>query len=165
MNKIAIMTWYKYRNYGTVLQCSALFRKIAGMGYDPSVISYNPSAKRYLFSESESLFEPIKRAIKRRLSKNYTSAGTEQRFDDFLNAHIRETEICTNYSELYAQNSDFDAFVCGSDQVWSPHSFDDKYYLSFVDSAKKKIAYAPSFGAVSVTNPYQKDIIKVFFAC
>ena len=44
----------------------------------------------------------------------------------------------------------YDAFICGSDQIWSSYLMNPPYFLSFVPDNKPKIAYAPSFGAVTV---------------
>ena len=47
-------------------------------------------------------------------------------------------------------NNEFDAFVCGSDQIWAPSCFDDKYFLSFVEDTNTMVSYAPSIGLSSV---------------
>ena len=40
--KAAIMTWYTYYNYGTVLQASAICHIVGKMCYAPSLIQYIP---------------------------------------------------------------------------------------------------------------------------
>lgn len=50
MKKIAVMTWYLYRNYGTVLQAVALNRTIRNLGYDASTIAYDPPKGKNLLS-------------------------------------------------------------------------------------------------------------------
>ena len=42
MKKVGVMTWYKYNNYGTVLQSFALSSIIKELGYDTSLINYTP---------------------------------------------------------------------------------------------------------------------------
>lgn len=162
MKKVGIMTWYKYRNYGTALQCAALFQNIKQLGYEPSLISYNTSVNKYVFPERESMINTIKSFVQQRLDSTYSSCEKEKLFNEFLENRIVETDLRTNYSDLYYLNQIFDAFVCGSDQIWSPtRSFDDKYYLSFVKDGKKKISYAPSFGTSEINNPEQKKVIKL----
>lgn len=161
MKKIAIMTWYKYRNFGTALQCAALSEKLRKMGFSPSVISYNTSVNKYIFPELESNWNTLISFLRQRLDRSYSSAEREEKFNDFLMKRISETELKKNYSELYELNKEFDTFICGSDQVWSPtRSFDDKYYLSFVNESNNKISYAPSFGTNTINNNEQKKIIK-----
>lgn len=42
MNKVGIITWIRYQNYGTVLQATALADVIHKMGYNPVEIDYRP---------------------------------------------------------------------------------------------------------------------------
>ena len=55
----------------------------------------------------------------------------------------------------------FDAYICGSDQIWSPFFMPIKkeYYLPFVPKGKK-IAYAPSFGVSSLPEYHKRTIRK-----
>lgn len=65
-----------------------------------------------------------------------------------------ERTSCTScyktYSELNDLNMEYDAFVCGSDQIWSPLCYDSKYFLDFVENTDKMIAYAPSIGSTKI---------------
>jgi hypothetical protein len=64
--------------------------------------------------------------------------------------NFKKTELAIRYGvtgmSLPELNRDYDAFLCGSDQIWSvfEQNFNPYYYLSFVDKAK--IAYAPCLG-------------------
>ena len=44
-NKVAIMTWYSYNNYGTVLQAYALKKYTEMLGYNVDLINYLPKEK------------------------------------------------------------------------------------------------------------------------
>lgn len=145
---VAIMTWYSYRNYGTALQAVALNRQIASFGYIPFDVAYNPAL-------GASTHEPGKRSIPDRIMGrvnrafggiSVTGGQREALFDDFLGEHLPLTSSVSRKVDLHELNGAFDAFVCGSDQVWSPRSFDSSYYLDFVDDASRIVAYAPSFG-------------------
>jgi hypothetical protein len=59
-------------------------------------------------------------------------------------------------------SSNYDAFVCGSDQIWNPNFFglDPAYYLQFAP-INKRVAYAPSLGVNHLTIS-QKIILKKF---
>ena len=62
MKKVAIMTWYSYNNYGSVLQSFALCSTIKKIGYEPSLINYNPNERvRINYSFSSNLGKNIKR--------------------------------------------------------------------------------------------------------
>lgn len=156
MKKIGIMTWYHYRNYGTVLQSSALSYKIQKMGYHPILINYRP---RKIYTDKLTYLEIIKKiriSIEDRLNKNYFSEQMEYLYQEYLQNKIQETAPCNSYSELYQLNGEMDAFICGSDQIWSPNNFDEKYFLSFVSEPEKKIAYAPSIGLSEIKNKFVK---------
>ena len=53
-------------------------------------------------------------------------------------------------------NSDFDAFIIGSDQMWNyflSRPCGQSYFLGFADDSKKKISYATSFGSCIYRGP------------
>ena len=55
-------------------------------------------------------------------------------------------------------NECYDAFICGSDQIWNincTQEFVPEFFLEFVSDSKKKIAYAPSMPA-KVPDKYYK---------
>lgn len=152
MKQVAIMTWYSYRNYGTVLQAVALNRRIASLGYAVSDISYDPElgqpyhpvhgglAKRALLKAQRLLFGGGQALIE----------GREELYRSFIDEHLPLTPRIKGERDLTAMNKDYDCFVCGSDQIWSPRCFDPHYYLDFVEDDFKKVAYAPSFGCDSL---------------
>lgn len=57
-------------------------------------------------------------------------------------------------------NSDYDAFLCGSDQIWNPNlvALDSIYWLGFANINKPCIAYAPSIGVNQVDSNSAKCI-------
>lgn len=163
--KVAIMTWYTYPNYGTVLQASALYKTIQSFGFPPDLIRYTPRVreeekKKYTAHE---LAKKLKRKIKYIYEKPCISEGKKQLFTEFVEEKTTQTKPCRAFAELAELNKEYDAFVCGSDQIWSPLCFDDKYFLPFVECAGKMIAYAPSFGvpaikSVTICNEIRRNI-------
>lgn len=150
--KVAIMTWYTYHNYGTALQASAICNKVRELGYSADIIKYLPRAGR-----SEKTVDVLKKEIisktKSLLNKQYSSDERTLLFSNYLNERIKETKECNSYVELSDLNNEYDAFLCGSDQIWSPLNFDEKYFLPFIADSSKKIAYAPSLGVSKIDNP------------
>lgn len=157
MKKIGIITWYHYRNYGTALQASALDYVIKKLGYYPIMINYKP---RKIYTNRLTFLELFKKAIivfKNKTNEKYFSEQVEDLYKEYLSKRIEETKPCNTYSELYQLNNEIDAFVCGSDQIWSPNNFDDKYLLSFVSEPSRKVAYAPSIGLARIENTFVKE--------
>lgn len=148
MPRVGILTWYSYRNYGTVLQAYALQRALSTLGCQPYDVSYDPllGVERHE-APQRTLLERVSDKVKWKLGyRPVMTEGREATFDDFIRAHLSLTEPVATDDDFAELNSQFDCFVCGSDQVWSPRCFDPRYYLDFVEGNHRKIAYAPSFG-------------------
>lgn len=160
MKKVGIMTWYKYDNYGTVLQAYALSYTLKQLNCNPLFVNYHPRKAVEGIVNKKLILKKIKVVISDFIYQKYYSADRIKLYDEFRKIHIKETKPCNNYPELHALNDIFDGFVCGSDQIWSPSVFDEKYFLSFVDDDAKKIAYAPSLGLTKITDESIKKQIK-----
>ena len=83
------------------------------------------------------------RFCKKRYHSPYTRSQTlyEEFKNDYLNIFSKDF-----YKNIDSLNQVFDAFIAGSDQIWSvsEQDFNPYYFLDFVQ--KPKIAYAPSIG-------------------
>lgn len=160
--KIAIMTWLYNGNYGTVLQAYALHTFIKNAGYDVENINYKSSLKTKLKNwivnkNSPALFVG---KFKEKFSGKDVAASEKrnQNFSDFIKSNIKLTELASSPEELLKFGNSYDAYICGSDQIWSPYLMNPPFYLSFVSDNKPKIAYAPSFGVTSTTAKKEKMI-------
>ena len=81
-NRAAILTWWHYRNYGTVLQLTALFSVVQSLGYRVDVVDYIPSGKRYSTkSDLDSLsYKPE--------AERVVDEKRDRKFDDYLAKHF-----------------------------------------------------------------------------
>lgn len=164
--KIALLTWFHYSNYGTALQVYALAGTLSRMGHEVDVINYRPSTFKLRTVQDMSLKSVIGKVISKlrrtevvespRL-KPYEKADREGLFESFRSENLSFTPVCNTLSDLCELNGKYDAFVCGSDQIWSPNNFDPRYFLDFVASKEKMIAYAPSIGLSSVADRYVSE--------
>lgn len=152
---VGIMTWFQYHNYGTALQVVALSRKINNFGHDAYVINYITIVNPIIKSD-ESLTSQVARTFLQRLKNHfyyeYHESKRELRFDQFLTNNLRFTDRCETLGDFEHLNGSLDAFVCGSDQIWSPPNFNPRYFLDFVYDENRMIAYAPSVGILDVSN-------------
>lgn len=161
MKKVGIMTWIQYQNYGTALQAGALSKIIKMMGYETFNINYYPRAINDSSHYSlRGIYNKGIGIIKRTFNGQYTSEGKSQLYKRYLSANLNITEPCNTKVELADLNDRFDAFICGSDQIWSPLGFDENYFLSYVRNSNKMIAYAPSIGLTKIDNPIVRDKMK-----
>lgn len=159
MKKIALLTWTTYENYGTYLQWFALSKTIETNGYTCHSIDYHPIGERrnnltdLLLNDFPSFFNyTIHKVFEKIVFKNpilnLNSLNLRKtQFLDFRNKYFTMTKFCFTASDLFKLNEDYNAFICGSDQIWNPHSFNTHFFLDFVNNGSKKIAYAPSIGA------------------
>ena len=167
--KTAIMTWFRYYNYGTSLQVSALSEFLRKQGHSVDVIDYDfqnrtghdRSVDRI---HSYKLADYVKLKFQNWRAKKsepyrepYETESREKLFRGFLGDRITLSRRVELLSELEQLNGEYDAFVCGSDQIWAPSLFDPHFFLDFVYDTGKMIAYAPSIGLPTIQNSYIKN--------
>ena len=147
--KIATLTYHASHNYGSVLQAYALAKQLEIMGNEVNIINLRPHSQKDMYRK-----ELPNRGIMRNLMYSTIKAKLYKRYDEyerFINDVLPITKKeYSNTEELTEICNDYDAFICGSDQIWNPvcPDFETAYYLQFLDSNSKakKISYAPSFG-------------------
>lgn len=153
MNKVGIITWHYSENYGSALQTYALKRSIEKIGKKVRIINYRAGART-------SLLFKLLRFIRYNIIYPSNSFGNrKKRFEKFRNKNFNETPMYSQNKELKKNTRNFDVFVCGSDQIWSPNRFDSAYFLDFVPNHKRRISYAPSV-VIDSFNEEQKKIVK-----
>lgn len=175
--KVVTVTFHYSINYGAVLQCYALQRKIMNMGHDTEVLNYaidELDRLQHIFK-----ITPSKNIIKRMLSfikqgiryiihynKNKDQIQKEKKFKEFLKKNIKLTKKVKGINDANNYISKIPAVIIGSDQVWNPritYGYDDIYYLKEYNG--RKISYAASLGEEkedsSITNEYY-DLISQF---
>ena len=161
--KIGLMTWYTYRNFGTALQATALYHELEMQGHEVKLIRYIPSARSSFFPKLN--LNAIAEQLRLSDANNVVhhtiiSEQREKMFDKYLRDRIKETKECNTTAELQTLNEEFDTFICGSDGIWAPYLFDERYYLSFAEGGKRIIAYAPSFAVEKVLNEDIKILMR-----
>ncbi len=163
MKKVAIMTWYHYPNFGTALQVTASSYIIKKLGYQADVIQYIPTDNVINLQDNKKISYYIKKINKKFNGEKNKEILDEKRisaFDKFLKKQITLTSECKVSSELFKLNDQYDAFVCGSDQIWAPSLFNPKYFLDFVRDQNKMVAYAPSIGLSQIQDEHVKNRMK-----
>lgn len=148
--RVAQMTWYRSSNYGSVLQAYALQRTLESLDADPKLINYDPAPyqhRNHSRLRRSKIFRSARVAQQRFMGvAPFVSKAKNAAFAAFLAQYMKETASIATAQDFKRLNDCFDAFICGSDQVWSPRCFDPRFFLDFVETGKRKIAYAPSFG-------------------
>lgn len=156
--KIGIITLPLHNNYGGILQAYALQKTLQDMGHDATVIDKSRII-RIPFKRKVIIY--FKAFVKKMLFNKNIVIRWDKKHNKIVNAmrihtypfllkHINRIEVSQDYSSI--KESDFDAFVVGSDQIWRPIQLGenniDKAFLSFAEGWNvKRISYAASFGS------------------
>lgn len=164
MTKVGILTLHGASNYGAVLQALGLCEYLGRMGLDSEVIDFRPSEvcayyDYHILSGCVSLRSVVGKILRRRRNEREYAA-----FEAFRQESLRLSPRCETLDELRSVMQQYDAVICGSDQVWNPEANGgllDAYYLGFLDSSKtRKISYAASFGNVACARGIEGDIAR-----
>ena len=154
--KLGIVTFHRAINYGAVLQTYALQQTLFELGIDNEVIDYRSEKIERLYK----IFTPLLSNIKN-LSV-YPRAKKKIEFDSFLKKYIKLSNGYREKKELEKIETDYDAFITGSDQVWCEKCAreDSTYFLDFINNSKKKYSYAASIGKSAVSEDLQEKYEK-----
>lgn len=156
------ITWWR-GNYGSILQAYALAKVMNTFdSVEYEIINqYGPLAS------AGGLLSRMKgkrpKALVSKLVGKYLNKDQRKRveaLERFVNGELPLSDGVYNATTIGDANEVYDAFVCGSDQIWN-FAFGNPnpmYWLGFADEGKKKIAYAPSIGVSSLTDA-QKNFV------
>ena len=159
--RIGILTLPLHTNYGGILQAYALQTVLERMGHQVVVFDkpfeYTPLPiwkmpyvytkrliKKYILRDGTEIFQEQNGYRRSVISRKYTQP--------FIEKYIHRY-IYRGFSDI--KESDFDAIVVGSDQVWRMMYFEGFYndlndadaFLAFTDGWNiKRVSYAASFG-------------------
>lgn len=159
MKKVGIMTFHRALNYGAVLQAYALQKTISSFnGVECEVVDYlSPkitSDYKPFRVDKNNLIKSISKSIimyqRRKKRKNS--------FDLFLKDYINTSQKIYDENSIELAKNDYDMFITGSDQVWSPRcvGFDPIYFLTFAENAQK-YSYAASFAVKSLPSDLEEE--------
>ena len=147
--KVGTITFHGAHNYGSMLQAYALQQAIQKMNNICQIINFRSPAQKQMYKviSGRRGFGPLLKDISH-LFFYHSLVRKQELFESFLQDYLVTTsrEYHT-LEELQQESFDFDAIVCGSDQIWKPTiaDFSWAYLLPFCYHAKH-IAYAPSYG-------------------
>ena len=165
MPKVGLMTFYKADNYGTCLQAWSLQHTIQKLGYDCEVLNFSRNTAAGQTGSRRAVIKNLglKTTVELALLSSHRKLR-KQAFQTFRKTITTSKLSYTSFDELKTTSDQYDAFVTGSDMVWSWESqiHLDKYFLKFAPIGKR-IAYAPSFGNTEVTDEmcayYQEALV------
>lgn len=150
--KIGILTFHCADNYGAVLQTYGLQEYLKSLGHEVYVIDYRPQYLLKPYRIFEWKRSPVQSAFRNLLlffRAIWASPIRLKRKKEF--SKFRHNWINLLSADCLGKDSNFDAFVFGSDQIWNPIITKglDRVYLGQFPAAKGKklIVYAASAGS------------------
>lgn len=151
--KIALITIHNVGNYGAVLQAFATKQILSRYGEVETINYFNPCLPGQL---DLIRFEPSIHGIKimiHDILRLKDRKKVVRKFKKFIESNMTLSKLVTRHEiENGAINDYFDAYVCGSDQIWNPQlvskdkELEPVYFLNFASKKAKKISYASSMG-------------------
>lgn len=152
MKKVGILTFHRAVNWGAMLQCYALYKKIESLGYHVDIIDYRQAQIEHLYGHVHKItsFNELKKIL---LKPQWWFGFIFKA----IPTRIRRKNTCLKligsltYSNKTSTVRDFpqqyDTIVVGSDQVWANYctnGIDEAYYGEIPNCRSKFIGYAIS---------------------
>lgn len=167
MQKTAIITWNSFYNYGTCLQAYALQQYILSLGYDNYIV--DDSTIVYGASLESAKYKFVNKCKLRwtklwqSLHANYRAFYKYQRVLVPAIHHFKANVLKIDYDIVSILNDvcDYDVYICGSDQIWSPGMLENPkgcfFFASF--TKKRKISYAASIGRYEIPQEWKAKVM------
>lgn len=164
--KVGIITCHDVYNYGSSLQAYALSKTLRDF-YEVEIIDYKPDYLYRLINFMEVESEKWKQTlIKRSIYRIYMVPRRVRYLKKYLTyKHFNKYYLPLSkkryktFADLI-KDAKYDKCICGSDQIWNsveyPCGEDPAFFLGFTNV--EKIAYAASFGGITVSERGRKNI-------
>lgn len=162
--KAGLLTFHHAHHYGAQLQAYALMKAIAGAGADCEIINYvriDTTEGNRLFKKGLSARSLLSNA---NTLLNYGKLKRRyERFEQFVHRDMKlSPKFYGTWEELAKDAPEYDAYVCGSDQIWNPliykeNTYDPAFFAAFARNGKK-VAYAPSFGISEIPEDKREEL-------
>lgn len=153
MQKIGVLTWHHFDNYGGVLQSYALSTKIKQFDKNCEIINYR--------NVSRLKFTVLNNSFLLTCANLVLNSANSVNFNKFRKKYLKQSKFYNRKTIFRNADKDYDKIIVGSDQIWSPNVLDSTYLLDWVSDDSKKFSYAAS----SVVETSDNEKIKLFNEC
>lgn len=155
--KVGIVTFHQALSYGAKLQAYALQRFLEENGIENDIIDYTC---HFMYTR---LIRPIRVGTQHKLKSFLRSlvtmrqTGIDRRKSVAFRKEHMKLSRPFNAENIGEASQEYDAFIAGSDQVWSPScvGFDKVYFLNFAKPGQKY-----SYSASIAVNKLPEDKIE-----
>lgn len=151
--KIGIITWFKFLNYGTILQAVSLANYVTSLGHEVYLLDYPISGGRDgIFNLRDLKKRTVKFFSDHLEEKVYRNSieKKKQRYHNFYESRCNIAGGLKTKKEFIDYCNNLDLIICGSDQIWNPNWYSDFYFANFDEIHTPKISYGSSIGVESI---------------
>lgn len=165
--KIAVITMQGVYNYGSALQTYASQKVLTRLGHEVEIIDYYPNRMRnygslkQIYTDAKPFHKSTWKCMMIAMCKYPSMIRLKKIFVPFSEKYFQKTMVYNSNSEICKNPPIADIYCTGSDQVWNDFlegKFDETYFLNFVPSGAKKIAFSASFGRDNISD---KELLPV----
>lgn len=155
MKKVGIVTFHRALNYGAVLQSYALQKTVSSLGAKCEIVDYICPKITHDYTPFRVYKNDFLKSFAKSCVMCRRRAKRRDAFQSFFNNYLVKSSKSYNPQNIGKLKNDYDLFISGSDQVWSPRcvGFDPAYFLTFADD-KQKYSYAASFAVTKLPDEY-----------
>ena len=162
--KAGLITFHFANHYGAQLQAYATMRAVEQMGTPCEIIDYrlpHTTQTNRLYQKGRSpktMLTNLHTALHHK-----TLARRNERFAAFVAEQMHCSQMrYETIGQLQENPPQYDLYISGSDQIWSPSifvngRFDPAFFLAFA-AAGRKISYASSFGGAAVPAAMEDEL-------
>lgn len=169
--RISVVTLFDNGNYGSELQSIAMTLYLKNKDHEPVLCHIKAPNKALRLLEvlvdavilkTNTFFNA---EMKKYLSDCTINAEKQRSISselrEYVHSFVSRHIVSERVSRWNVPNGKFDAYICGSDQIWSALKLPicSKLFLNGV-SPNRKIAYAPSMGLDTLPTYYIKKVRK-----
>ncbi len=156
--KTATITFHHTKSFGAVLQAYSLQQFLKSMDIDNQIIHYSErNNSLQLYSEKKNI-KSFLTNLDVFFHRKEIYAGN-MAFLEFIESFLNKTKAYRSMEELQKNPPVADAYISGSDQVWSAgRGVNPAYFLDFGDEEVRKLSYAASMGKSELTDAQRIQI-------
>lgn len=161
MKKVGIVTFHRALNYGAVLQSYALQKTVSSLGTDCEIVDYICPKITHDYTPFRVYKNDFLKSFAKSCVMCRRRAKRRDAFQSFFKNYLVKSSKSYDPQNIGELKKDYDLFISGSDQVWSPRcvGFDPAYFLTFADD-KQKYSYAASFAVTKLPDEYLDEYKK-----
>ncbi len=156
--KTATITFHNTKSFGAVLQAYSLQCFLNSLGMENEIIHYSERNTSFQLYSNKKSGKALMNNLDVFLHRKEIKIGNTA-FLNFIDTCLNKTKPYHSIEQLRTEPPAVDAFITGSDQVWSAgRGVNPAYFLDFGDEQVRKLSYAASMGKSALTDAQRTQI-------